>query len=116
LKPVCALHRRRQDLPKQYAQLTQPSPPIQVDRLQLQQVMLNLLVNGIQAMSDDGVQQHDLQITTDTVVSEDVRVGVRDARARRSLAASFGLICRVVKIKHRSGHPATKYRVSPNGR
>jgi nitrogen-specific signal transduction histidine kinase len=49
--------------------------PIQVDRLQLQQAMLNLIVNGIQPMSDDGDQQHELQITTDTTVSEGGRVG-----------------------------------------
>jgi hypothetical protein len=41
--------------------------------------MLNLIVNGIQAMGHDGDQQHELQIiTTDTVVSEDARVGGRD--------------------------------------
>jgi C4-dicarboxylate-specific signal transduction histidine kinase len=40
--------------------------------------MLNLIVNGIQPMSDDGDQQHELQITTDTMVSEGGRVGARD--------------------------------------
>jgi signal transduction histidine kinase len=54
-------------------------PRIQGDRIQLQQVMLNLIVNAIQAMSGIGEGARELQISIDAVPSEGgVRVGVRD--------------------------------------
>jgi C4-dicarboxylate-specific signal transduction histidine kinase len=54
-------------------------PRVQGDRVQLQQVMLNLIVNAIQAMSDIGEGARELQISIDAVPSEGgVRVGVRD--------------------------------------
>jgi signal transduction histidine kinase len=53
--------------------------PVQGDRVQLQQVMLNLIVNAIQAMSGIGEGARELQISIDAVPSEGrVRVGVRD--------------------------------------
>jgi signal transduction histidine kinase len=59
---------------------TQLAPSLQhihADRVQLQQVMLNLIVNGIQAMNDVAEGLRDLLITTEG--SEDgVQVGVRD--------------------------------------
>ncbi len=60
-------------------QLAQGLPPVQGDRVQLQQVMLNLIVNAIQAMSGIGEGARELQISIDAVPSEGgVRVGVRD--------------------------------------
>jgi C4-dicarboxylate-specific signal transduction histidine kinase len=60
-------------------QLAGELPRIQCDRVQLQQVMLNLIVNAIQAMSGIGEGARELQISTDAVPSEGgVRVGVRD--------------------------------------
>jgi len=53
-------------------------PRILGDRVQLQQVMLNLIVNAIQAMSGVTAGARDLQISTETVEQEGVRVGVRD--------------------------------------
>jgi signal transduction histidine kinase len=53
-------------------------PPIQGDRCQFQQVMLNLIINAIQAMSSVTVGERDFQISTETVEEERVRVGVRD--------------------------------------
>jgi PAS domain S-box-containing protein len=54
-------------------------PCVQGDRVQLQQVMLNLIVNAIQAMSGIGEGSCELQISIDAVPSEgSVRVGVRD--------------------------------------
>src|SRR5258705_12417094 len=54
-------------------------PRVQGDEVQLQQVMLNLIVNAIQAMSGIGEGARELQITIDAVPSEGgVRVGVRD--------------------------------------
>jgi PAS domain S-box-containing protein len=54
-------------------------PRVQGDRIQLQQVMLNLIVNAIQAMSGIGEGARELQISIDAVPPEGgVRVGVRD--------------------------------------
>jgi PAS domain S-box-containing protein len=60
-------------------QFAEGLPRVQGDRVQLQQVMLNLIVNAIQAMS--GIEQgaRELQISIDAVPSEGgVRVGMRD--------------------------------------
>ena len=60
-------------------QLAQGLPPVQGDRVQLQQVMVNLIVNAVQAMSGIGEGARELQISIDAVPSEGgVRVGVRD--------------------------------------
>jgi signal transduction histidine kinase len=60
-------------------QFTEGLPRVQGDRVQLQQVMLNLIVNAIQAMSDIGEGARELVISIDAVPSEGrVRVGVRD--------------------------------------
>jgi PAS domain S-box-containing protein len=54
-------------------------PRVQGDRVQLQQVMLNLIVNAIQAMNANGEHARELVISVDAVPSEGgVRVGVRD--------------------------------------
>jgi C4-dicarboxylate-specific signal transduction histidine kinase len=61
------------------ARLALELPRVQGDRVQLQQVMLNLIVNAIQAMSGIGEGARELQISIDAVPSEGgVRVGVRD--------------------------------------
>jgi C4-dicarboxylate-specific signal transduction histidine kinase len=60
-------------------QLAGESPRIQGDRVQLQQVMLNLIVNAIQSMSgvEDGARE--LHISTTRIEPEGgVRVAVRD--------------------------------------
>jgi C4-dicarboxylate-specific signal transduction histidine kinase len=60
-------------------QFAEGLPRVQGDRVQLQQVMLNLIVNAIQAMSGIGEGVRELQISIEAVPSEgDVRVGVRD--------------------------------------
>jgi hypothetical protein len=59
--------------------LAEGLPCVQGDRVQLQQVMLNLIVNAIQAMSGIGEGSCESQISIDAVPSEgSVRVGVRD--------------------------------------
>jgi signal transduction histidine kinase len=57
--------------------LAQDLPLIEGDRVQLQQVMLNLIVNVIQAMSDVGESPRALLISTEAT-QYDVRVGVLD--------------------------------------
>jgi C4-dicarboxylate-specific signal transduction histidine kinase len=61
------------------AQLAHRLPRIEGDKVQLQQVMLNLIVNAIQAMTElrDGIRE--LHITTEHVQSEGVRVAVQDS-------------------------------------
>ena len=58
-------------------QLAPRLPRIHADRVQLQQVMLNLIVNGIQAITDVADGQRDLLITTEGT-EDGVRVGVQD--------------------------------------
>jgi PAS domain S-box-containing protein len=60
-------------------QFAEGLPAVQGDRVQLQQVMLNLIVNAIQAMKGIWEGARELQISIEAVPSEDsVRVGVRD--------------------------------------
>src|SRR5258708_39129858 len=68
-------------------------PPIQGDRVQLQQVMLNLVINAIQAMSDVRDSKRELHVTTGVVESgESVRVAVRDTGPGPSAENVEGLI------------------------
>src|SRR6478736_2564666 len=59
-------------------QLAGELPRIQCDRVQLQQVMLNLIVNAIQAMSGVEDGNRELHISTVSIEPEGVRVAVRD--------------------------------------
>ena len=59
-------------------QLAEPLPFFRGDRVQIQQVMVNLIVNAIEAMSGDGDSRRELQISTESDEAEGVRVGVRD--------------------------------------
>jgi C4-dicarboxylate-specific signal transduction histidine kinase len=59
-------------------QLAGELPRIRCDRVQLQQVMLNLIVNAIQSMSGVEGGNRELQISTLSIEPEGVRVGVRD--------------------------------------
>ena len=53
-------------------------PRVKGDRVQLQQVILNLIVNAIQAMSGFDSDRRELRISTDAADAEGVRVGVQD--------------------------------------
>jgi C4-dicarboxylate-specific signal transduction histidine kinase len=54
-------------------------PLVQGDRIQLQQVILNLIVNAIEAMSGDGEEARELLISTGKDASNAVLVAVRDS-------------------------------------
>jgi signal transduction histidine kinase len=60
-------------------QFAESLPLIQGDRVQLQQVMLNLIINAIQAMSGLAAGVRELRITTENTESEGVRLSVRDS-------------------------------------
>jgi signal transduction histidine kinase len=59
-------------------QFAEGLPRVQGDRVQLQQVMLNLIVNAIQSMSSVEDGNRELHISTVSIEPEGVRVGVRD--------------------------------------
>lgn len=105
-------------------------PPIQGDRVQLQQVILNLMINSIQAMSDSAGGERELHVTTEQIASEDIRVAVRDsgpgfsAETQQRLFAPFyttkpngmgmGLsICRSIIEDH--GGRLSASRIDPQG-
>ena len=60
-------------------QLAEALPLVQGDRVQLQQVILNLIINAIEAMSGLGEGVRELLISTGKAKSEDVFVAVRDS-------------------------------------
>jgi signal transduction histidine kinase len=59
-------------------QIAEGLPRIHGDRVQLQQVILNLIINAIDAMSDMGEQSRELLVSTGSV-SDGVLVAVRDS-------------------------------------
>jgi signal transduction histidine kinase len=59
-------------------QLAEDQPRVQGDRVQLQQVILNLLVNAIEAMRGVGEEARELRVSTEYAASSGVLVTVRD--------------------------------------
>jgi C4-dicarboxylate-specific signal transduction histidine kinase len=59
-------------------QLAESLPRVQGDRVQLQQVLLNLIINAIEAMRDLGEEERELLISSRSE-PDGVSVGVRDA-------------------------------------
>jgi PAS domain S-box-containing protein len=59
-------------------QLAEGLPPVQGDRVQLQQVVLNLIINAIEAMRDVGEEERELLISTRNE-PDGVSVEVRDS-------------------------------------
>jgi PAS domain S-box-containing protein len=59
-------------------QLAEGLPRVQGDRVQLQQVLLNLIINAIEAMRDVGEEERELLISTRNE-PDGVSVGVRDS-------------------------------------
>ena len=59
-------------------QLAERLPFVRGDRVQIQQVMVNLIVNAVQAMSGEDGSGRELQISTQTDEAKGVRIGVRD--------------------------------------
>ena len=59
-------------------QFAEGLPPVQGDRVQLQQVLLNLIINAIEAMRDVGEKERELLISTGNE-PDGVLVEVRDS-------------------------------------
>lgn len=57
----------------------EPSPTVQADRAQLQQVILSLIINAVQAMSSMRKEARELLICTEKEESNGARVAVRDS-------------------------------------
>ena len=60
-------------------QFAEPSPVVQVDRVQLQQVILNLIINAVEAMSGMREGARELLICTEKAESNGALVAVRDS-------------------------------------
>ena len=60
-------------------ELVEDLPPVQGDRVELQQVILNLILNAIEAMSETNEGPRKLLITTERAEPGDVLVAVRDS-------------------------------------
>jgi signal transduction histidine kinase len=53
-------------------------PPIQADRVELQQVMLNLIINAVEAVSERGEGARELTISSENAGADGIRVAVQD--------------------------------------
>jgi signal transduction histidine kinase len=60
-------------------QFAESLPAVTGDRTQLQQVILNLILNAVQAMSESGLALRELQISTEANSADGVLVSVRDS-------------------------------------
>jgi len=57
----------------------EPSPTVQADRVQLQQVILNVIINAVEAMSSMREEARELLICTEKEESNGALVAVRDS-------------------------------------
>jgi C4-dicarboxylate-specific signal transduction histidine kinase len=60
-------------------QFAEPSPTVQADRVLLQQVILNLIINAVEAISSMREGSRELLISTETAESVSALVAVRDS-------------------------------------
>jgi PAS domain S-box-containing protein len=60
-------------------QLAKGLPPVEGDRVQLQQVILNLVINAIEAMSGSDAAPRELLLSTERNESDDILVKVQDS-------------------------------------
>ncbi len=79
--------------------LTPHLPAVPADRVQLQQVLINLLINGIQAMDETPIRQRVLAISTRVHGAGDVMLAVRDAGPGIDTAAAHDLFKAFVTTK-----------------
>lgn len=61
-----------------HTELAAELPDVHGDRVQLQQVLINLITNGCNAMTDDILEERKLVVRTEFIASEGIRVSVSD--------------------------------------
>ncbi len=61
------------------AQFPDDVPPVLADRIQMQQVILNLMINAIEAMSGNGEGPRELWVSSQKVESKEVLIAMRDS-------------------------------------
>jgi len=59
-------------------ELIEGLPPLMIDRIQLQQVILNLMRNGIEAFGEFRGEEHEVVVSTAAAAGRQVEVAVRD--------------------------------------
>jgi hypothetical protein len=72
-------------------QLAEGLPRLQEDRVQLQQVLLNLIINAIEAMRDVGKEERELRITDNCGPAQTYHV-----------ALSLASLCLLIRLPHRA--------------
>lgn len=77
---------------------TEPCPPVHADALQLEQVMVNLVRNAIEAMQDTAAGERRLQVATHTLAGQ-VHIEVSDSGPGLSSSASRQLFTRFFTTK-----------------
>jgi C4-dicarboxylate-specific signal transduction histidine kinase len=60
-------------------ELAESLPPVCVDRIQIEQVLVNLVRNAVESMADNPVGDRPLALRTETISPRSVRVAVEDA-------------------------------------
>jgi C4-dicarboxylate-specific signal transduction histidine kinase len=60
------------------SQLSDDVPPVWADRIEVQQVILNLIINGIEAISAEGNERRDVLVTTKKDKPDDILLTVCD--------------------------------------
>jgi two-component system, LuxR family, sensor kinase FixL len=76
---VLLLRRQAQDLGVEIRLAVEPSlPPVRADRVQLQQVIINLAINGMQAMGETPAAERELTIAAAAVTNQMVQLSVCD--------------------------------------
>ena len=87
------LHGRRRSAVSIRCELDRNLPPVTADRVQLQQVLINLMLNGIEAMKDHRGELHILSIRTKTVdcfVSmSDTSISIQEGDSEQIFEAFF---------------------------
>jgi signal transduction histidine kinase len=75
---VIALTRALKNKVALRTELADRLPVVRGDRVQLQQVVLNLILNAVQAMDEVPDEAREVRITTSESSPDEVRLGVRD--------------------------------------